>query len=230
MSNEDGRRDGSIFPIIGGSRSGKSAICVQRAKNDRRIVAWDAQSKLYRDFKRAGVVGLVIVRTIPELSRVLREAKGGSVKIMFQPVNYLNKKLFLEFCKYAYAAIVEAETTCILEEIGVFGVSGSAEGAFGQIIGGSLKYGPMLYIICQRPQESPKSIYDNADDRGEVICCNIAPRSRDYVYTLMEIEFNDWDRLKNHRSGDWWVIPYISKAQGEMRIRAQKIPFIENAN
>lgn len=138
------------------TRSGKTAVTLQRTANEPRLIVWDFPG---RDWPRVNCERL---EGLPALTARLLEVRDGPCRISYR-APALNSK---EFGKWAQAVLAWthfAPCCAVAEELADVVHPGKAPGGWGELVRGGLAYGNTIYGITQRIQETDKSILGNAD-------------------------------------------------------------------
>ena len=202
---EDQREDGIMFAVAGASRNWKTGWIKSRLARAERVLIWDPRGEYPGD-----VPGCLMVRSVPELARVLLDAWDGPVKVaLWAPVTEFEK-----FAKRAYEWLQLWPGVVIVEEMHQVTNSGKATGSLGELIRQGLYYGGHIYAVCQRPQEIDKTTWANATVKH----CHYldTPLDCDYMGGLLGVDPGEFAKLK---PGDW-----IEKRAGQREVFRGRVP------
>lgn len=144
------RESGIITTIAGMSQSGKSTLAKQRTRRHARFVAWDERAEYVNQ-------GCELIRTIPELARVLAGREKG--RFAYQG----RKGDFAAFCELAYLWGQEWPCTVLVDELAGVTHAGKAPPGWHELVTKSKYWGMHVYGISQTPSESDKTVWRNAD-------------------------------------------------------------------
>lgn len=156
---------GKIFCVSGSSQNGKSSHVIDELKKHERkgidkFIAWDV------DQEYAEALGWKVISGIDSLFAFVRNNGGKPAKISYQPKA---KAEFGQFCLIARAwgedcqAIGKAGMVVVCEETADVTTPAKAPEGYGELIRRCKKRGIFLYCVTQRPAESSKTPYGNAD-------------------------------------------------------------------
>lgn len=202
---EDQREDGILFAVSGTTRYGKTTWIKSRLAHAERLLVWDPRGEYPRD-----VPGCRLVRSLPELARVLLDAWDGPVKVaLWAPVSE-----FEGFARRAYEWLQLWPGVVIVEEMHQVTSSGKAQGALGELIRQGLYYGGHIYCVCQRPQEIDKTTLAAATVKHTHFLD--LPIDQAYLAELLGLAPADIGALK---WGEW-----IEKRAGRTGIVRGKLP------
>lgn len=152
MRNEQ-RDDGLMVAVAGTSRFGKTSWVMSRIGKAQRILVWDPRGEY-----PAALKGCIMVKSLPELARVLLDAWSGPVKVAYWgPVGD-----FEEWARNAYEWLQLWPGVVIVEEMHAVTNSSKASGALGELIRQGLFYGGHIYGVCCRGQEIDKTTWNTA--------------------------------------------------------------------
>lgn len=163
-------RDGELTVAAGKSRSGKTHLTAKAVNGEPRLLVWDAMGEFADRFR---------CRTVPDAAALHRIASGAmdgrySCAWPVSPVN------FDRFCRLAWvwlrACADDARPVAlVVEELADVSAPGKAPVAWGEIVRKSLRFGPHIYALTQRPAESDKTVIGNAT----IIRCHAMKRVND---------------------------------------------------
>ena len=156
---------GKIFCLSGSSQNGKSSYAiVEMGRHERegvdKFIAWDV------DGEYSEVLGWKVIRGIDALFAFVRNNGGKPAKISYQPKS---QDEFGRFCMIVRAwgedcqRIGKAGMVVVCEETADVTTPAKAPAGYGELIRRCKKRGIFLYCITQRPAESSKTPYGNAD-------------------------------------------------------------------
>lgn len=138
------------------TRSGKTALTLRSVRATERLLVWDF---LRRDWPQENCE---TIDGLPALAARLQEVGAGPVRISYR-ANELSPDEFGAWARCAFAWLQFAPATIVAEELADVQHPGKAVRGWGELIRAGLGYGAEIYGITQRPQETDKSIYGNAD-------------------------------------------------------------------
>jgi len=186
------RTDGKLIFSIGASRSGKSQFVLSQVRTSKRLLVWDVEGEYAAKF------GLKVVEGKQALVAHLKKSIGNA-RLAYHPKN-LNEFDF--FCRCAFNWIIQAPADVVVEELAASTNAVKATGYWGVLITRGLKYGPNIYAVVQRGQETDKSVLGNATVIN--ICRPNTERDARYIsdvfgLSLSDIPDCDLEMLQRHK-------------------------------
>jgi len=189
---KDLRQDGRLVFSIGASRSGKSQFVLSQVRADKRLLVWDVEGEY------AARHGLAVVEGKRQLLQQLQSATGPA-RLAYHPQGLGE---FDFFCRCAFNWIRQAPASIVCEELAAATNAVKAGGYWGVLVTRGLKYGPHIYAVVQRAQETDKSVLGNASVVN--ICRPNTQQDAEYIagrfgLELSEIPDADLEMLQRHK-------------------------------
>ncbi|MCG8448637.1 MAG: hypothetical protein MI725_03530 [Pirellulales bacterium] len=141
-----GRHDGRLVFCVGASRSGKTQIALVESRPFLRSLVWDVDGEFAANHGRR------VIRGKDDLLKFIRSpAARGSFRLAYHPRSL---KEFDFFCRCAYILGLMAPICIVCEELARSTNAVKAQGHWGVLVSGGLKYGITIVAIAQRGQVS----------------------------------------------------------------------------
>lgn len=149
------REDGTLVVVTGKTRMGKTGWTAEKVHGARRLLVWDAKNEWGRKFD------CEVITTWGDLACAI------SPKLPAQPERYafqcpVTRENFEHWCRFAFIFVKAAPSTLIVEEICDVSPAQKASQEWGELVRKSLEWGPTIYVLTNRPQESDKTMLGNA--------------------------------------------------------------------
>jgi hypothetical protein len=157
--------------VVGRSGSRKTTWVKRQVKNARRLIVWDP----HEDYP------VTRYDRLAPFIQALRTTGPLQVGLTVDAT----PEAFERWCR-AVRLVLSADrpTTVVAEEIAEVTSPSKASPEWGKLARGSRKFGGILYAITQRPQESDKTIYTQAD---YLWVGRIAQKDRKYLADELEL-------------------------------------------
>jgi hypothetical protein len=160
--------DGRLVVFSGKSRSGKTALAMQKARDFERVIVWDVQGQW------AGIKGYTLVRTRKELLQAVQSKKVQ--KIAFFTLETDIKAEFDYWCAAAHHfGQFNGGALAVAEELADVTTPAKAPGEWGILVRRTLKHNITIFAISQRWAEADKTALGNS---SEIYCFQL-PRKKD---------------------------------------------------
>lgn len=174
-------RDGELTVAAGKSRSGKTFLTAKAVDKAPRLLVWDAMGEFHAKFRCRSVP------TVAALHRIATGALDGRYACAW-PVTPAN---FDRFCRLAWiwiraCAADGRPVALVVEELADVSPPGKAPAAWGEIVRKSLRFGPHIYALTQRPAESDKTVIGNAT----IIRCHAIKRANDRRAMALDMDID----------------------------------------
>lgn len=176
--------------VAGRSGSRKTTWVKRQVKNARRLIVWDP----HEDYPVARYTSLAaFIRAIRQPGPLQAGLTVDATPAAFE-----------RWCR-AVRLVLSADqpTVVVAEEIAEVTSPSKASPEWGKLARGSRKFGATLYAVTQRPQESDKTIYTQAET---LWVGRVAQKDRAYLAKELEVEKDRLDQLKKgeylYKEGD----------------------------